>query len=328
MRLRAAHHRRPGRGPLVAAGLRPGDSEVRFLAWAGSLLDRYGVFTREVVAAWRPRPRPGGSWRRSSRGRNGGARFAAAISSRASPAFNSPPRRGRRARPARGPPGPARRSSSSRRPTRPISTVPVPRWTSSSSTADPPGCRGSAGHFLVLRDGRPVLIIESYGKRLTGLASASPADIDSALNLLSSLTGPVNGESSRWKRIMGSPPRRVRSPAGWPRLGFVRDYPGMAYYATWARLDPSCALIVGPQARPWRRPVRRCTRSRAMETSRINRPRRRQPEFDCIVISDLHLGSDVCQAKLLEEFLDLGGQPLPRAGHQRRYLRRPELQAI
>ena len=25
--------------------------------------------------------------------------------------------------------------------------------------------------------------------------------------------------------------------------------------------------------------------------------------FDCIVISDLHLGSDVCQAKLLEEFL-------------------------
>ena len=25
--------------------------------------------------------------------------------------------------------------------------------------------------------------------------------------------------------------------------------------------------------------------------------------YDCIVISDLHLGSDVCQAKLLEEFL-------------------------
>ena len=25
--------------------------------------------------------------------------------------------------------------------------------------------------------------------------------------------------------------------------------------------------------------------------------------YDCIVISDLHLGSDVCQARLLEEFL-------------------------
>ena len=28
------------------------------------------------------------------------------------------------------------------------------------------------------------------------------------------------------------------------------------------------------------------------------------PRYDCLVISDLHLGSDVCQAKLLEEFLD------------------------
>jgi len=27
------------------------------------------------------------------------------------------------------------------------------------------------------------------------------------------------------------------------------------------------------------------------------------PHYDCLVISDLHLGSDVCQAKLLEEFL-------------------------
>lgn len=29
-----------------------------------------------------------------------------------------------------------------------------------------------------------------------------------------------------------------------------------------------------------------------------------EPFYDCIVISDLHLGSDVCQAKLLEEFLE------------------------
>src|SRR5215471_5803833 len=28
-----------------------------------------------------------------------------------------------------------------------------------------------------------------------------------------------------------------------------------------------------------------------------------EPHYDCIIISDLHLGSDVCQAKLLEEFL-------------------------
>ena len=28
------------------------------------------------------------------------------------------------------------------------------------------------------------------------------------------------------------------------------------------------------------------------------------PQYDCLIISDLHLGSDVCQAKLLEEFLE------------------------
>ncbi len=40
-----------------------------------------------------------------------------------------------------------------------------------------------------------------------------------------------------------------------------------------------------------------------METP-LNEPSTaQQPHYDCIVISDLHLGSDVCQAKLLEEFL-------------------------
>jgi UDP-2,3-diacylglucosamine pyrophosphatase LpxH len=29
-----------------------------------------------------------------------------------------------------------------------------------------------------------------------------------------------------------------------------------------------------------------------------------EPPYDCLVISDLHLGSDVCQARLLEEFLE------------------------
>ncbi|WP_406697417.1 UDP-2,3-diacylglucosamine diphosphatase [Singulisphaera sp. Ch08] len=31
-----------------------------------------------------------------------------------------------------------------------------------------------------------------------------------------------------------------------------------------------------------------------------------EPLYDCLVISDLHLGSNVCQAKLLEEFLEWG----------------------
>src|SRR5262245_18187137 len=29
-----------------------------------------------------------------------------------------------------------------------------------------------------------------------------------------------------------------------------------------------------------------------------------EPPYDCLVISDLHLGSDVCQARLLEDFLE------------------------
>ncbi len=35
----------------------------------------------------------------------------------------------------------------------------------------------------------------------------------------------------------------------------------------------------------------------------LSTPPADQARYDCIIISDLHLGSDVCQAKLLEEFL-------------------------
>ena len=48
--------------------------------------------------------------------------------------------------------------------------------------------RGS-GNYLILRDGRPVLIIESRGKRLTGLAWAERSDLDRALGFLPSLSG-------------------------------------------------------------------------------------------------------------------------------------------
>jgi UDP-2,3-diacylglucosamine pyrophosphatase LpxH len=40
-----------------------------------------------------------------------------------------------------------------------------------------------------------------------------------------------------------------------------------------------------------------------MEPNRNPAPFAQSVDYDCIVISDLHLGSDVCQAKLLEEFL-------------------------
>ncbi len=39
------------------------------------------------------------------------------------------------------------------------------------------------------------------------------------------------------------------------------------------------------------------------DVGRLESVDRPKPPYDCLVISDLHLGSDVCQAKLLEEFL-------------------------
>ncbi|MBV8078182.1 MAG: hypothetical protein JO284_17365 [Planctomycetaceae bacterium] len=42
----------------------------------------------------------------------------------------------------------------------------------------------------------------------------------------------------------------------------------------------------------------------AMSTNPPADPRANAQVYDCLVISDLHLGSDVCQAKLLEEFLE------------------------
>ena len=86
------------------------------------------------------------------------------------------------------------RWSSFARPTRQISTAAGHRSTSNCSTAGSLGCRGLPGHFLVLRAGRPVLIIESHGKRLTGLASASPGRHRFRIESSSRLhrTGPAN----------------------------------------------------------------------------------------------------------------------------------------
>ncbi len=41
-----------------------------------------------------------------------------------------------------------------------------------------------------------------------------------------------------------------------------------------------------------------------MSPSTLTEPVAREIPYDCVVISDLHLGSDVCQAQLLEQFLE------------------------
>jgi ATP-dependent Lhr-like helicase len=77
-----------------------------------------------------------------------------------------------------------------------------------------------------------VLIIEGYGKRLTGLASASESELRAALALLPGLVDPsrrvLKVESYNNAPALASPASPWLSD-----LGFVRDPPGLAFYAGW-----------------------------------------------------------------------------------------------
>ena len=90
----------------------------------------------------------------------------------------------------------------------------------------------SQGNFLVLISGRPVLIFEGFGKKITGLASAAEAEIREALTLLPGLAGPS-------RRVLKVEAYNTAAPTASPaepwlaEVGFVRDPPGMAYYAGW-----------------------------------------------------------------------------------------------
>ncbi len=90
----------------------------------------------------------------------------------------------------------------------------------------------SASNFLVMKSGRPVLIVENFGRRLTGLGSASEADLQSAVALIPQLAGP----SRRVLKVetYNTAPALASPAAPWLLAsGFVRDYPGVAYYAGW-----------------------------------------------------------------------------------------------
>jgi ATP-dependent Lhr-like helicase len=94
------------------------------------------------------------------------------------------------------------------------------------------------GNYLILRDGRPVLIIESEGKRLTGLAWAARGDLEQALGFLPSLTG-RGRRILKIERYNGGPVAESVIGARLRELGFVRDYPGMTLYAGWPAAMPS-----------------------------------------------------------------------------------------
>ncbi len=240
------------------------DAESRLLAWAGVLFERYGVLTREVLAL-EPAAPPWGEiapflsraeWRGEVRrgyyveGLSGIqyaaddaapelARLAAAWGTDLASTFANDD---------------DRESPAARNATFPSAKVSGRRRSGATGlvlvcAADPANIYGSgapldidllgdevarfprnAGNYLVLRDGRPVLIIEAHGKRITALPWASDSDTNSALNLLTSFAGPAR-RILKVETYNGEPAALSPAAGRLAELGFVRDYPAMTYYA-------------------------------------------------------------------------------------------------
>jgi ATP-dependent Lhr-like helicase len=92
-----------------------------------------------------------------------------------------------------------------------------------------------AGNWLVVRAGRPVLLVEQQGKRLEALASASPEDVRAAVACLPGILD--RGGGGRHKLTVeewnGQPVTATTGRELLEAAGFVRDYQGMTLYAAW-----------------------------------------------------------------------------------------------
>ncbi len=91
------------------------------------------------------------------------------------------------------------------------------------------------GNWLALRAGRPVLLVEQQGRRLTALPSASREDVTAAVACLPDLCGrgPTRHKLTveEWN---GQPVTTTEGRELLEAAGFVRDYQGMTLYAAWA----------------------------------------------------------------------------------------------
>lgn len=90
-------------------------------------------------------------------------------------------------------------------------------------------------NWIVLRAGKPVLLIEQQGKRLTALPTASRADIAAAVGCLPSLCA-ANGNVRHRLTVdewNGQPVTTTEGRELLEAAGFVRDYQGMTLYAVW-----------------------------------------------------------------------------------------------
>jgi ATP-dependent Lhr-like helicase len=94
-----------------------------------------------------------------------------------------------------------------------------------------------AGHWLMVRAGRPILIVEQHGKRLTALASASADEVAQAVALLPATLTMDRGRHGRHQLTVtewnGQPVTTTPGKDYLEAAGFVRDYQGMTLYAGW-----------------------------------------------------------------------------------------------
>jgi ATP-dependent Lhr-like helicase len=93
------------------------------------------------------------------------------------------------------------------------------------------------GNWLAVRAGRPVLIIEQQGRRLTALASASREDVAAAVARLPEVLAADRGASVTHKLTVdewnGQPVTATEGRELLEAAGFVRDYQSMTLYAAW-----------------------------------------------------------------------------------------------
>jgi ATP-dependent Lhr-like helicase len=94
-----------------------------------------------------------------------------------------------------------------------------------------------AGNWLVLKAGRPVLLVEQQGRKLTALASASAEEVSAAAACLPGMFDQQKGLTGKHKLTVqewnGRPVTQTEGRELLERAGFVRDYQGMTLYAAW-----------------------------------------------------------------------------------------------
>jgi ATP-dependent Lhr-like helicase len=93
------------------------------------------------------------------------------------------------------------------------------------------------GNWLVIRAGRPVLVAEQQGRRLTALASASREEVAGAVACLPGILNGYRGLAARYKLSVtewnGQPVTATEGRELLEAAGFVRDYQEMSLYPGW-----------------------------------------------------------------------------------------------